>query len=301
MRREQNRPRSSDGKTPVPLSRLQEQGKRRKRRLPLFLAGGVVSLLSAVVVMVAAGSLIAAPETDRARPAFGGKDPSGKLLATIGESIGADAPDAKIALEPDETLVARVKRSARGINVFGRPGAKKPAHEITRRDGQDGRLVFAATRQRGRWLKVMLPIRPNGSSGWIRREMVDLSVSDWAAKVDLSDHVISIRRGGETFGEWRIGLGQQETPTPTGEYYMTELLKPRKPDTVYGAYVFVLSGFSEKLTRFAGGNGELGLHGTNDLSGLGRDVSHGCIRMRDGAITKLAKRLPLGTPITIVD
>ncbi|MDQ4133917.1 MAG: L,D-transpeptidase, partial [Actinomycetota bacterium] len=44
----------------------------------------------------------------------------------------------------------------------------------------------------------------------------------------------------------------------------------------------------------------VGIHGTNDPSGLGRSVSHGCIRMSNRGITALAKTLPLGTPVEIV-
>ena len=53
------------------------------------------------------------------------------------------------------------------------------------------------------------------------------------------------------------------------------------------------------LTSFAGGDGVIGIHGTNDPSTLGKDVSHGCIRMSNSGITKLAKILPLGVPVQI--
>ena len=64
--------------------------------------------------------------------------------------------------------------------------------------------------------------------------------------------------------------------------------------------LFGLSAFSDVYTSFAGGPGQVGLHGTNDPSGLGRDVSHGCVRVTNEAITALAQQLPMGTPISIV-
>ena len=79
-----------------------------------------------------------------------------------------------------------------------------------------------------------------------------------------------------------------------------ELLRPPDPDGPYGAYAYGLSGFSNVLSRFNGGDGVIGIHGTNDPSGLGKDVSHGCIRMSNAGITKLARILPLGVPIEIV-
>ena len=41
------------------------------------------------------------------------------------------------------------------------------------------------------------------------------------------------------------------------------------------------------------------MHGTNDPSGLGKDVSAGCIRVDNDAITRLAAMLLLGTPVEI--
>jgi lipoprotein-anchoring transpeptidase ErfK/SrfK len=72
---------------------------------------------------------------------------------------------------------------------------------------------------------------------------------------------------------------------------------------VYGPYAYPLSGHSEVLTRFNGGDGELGIHGNNDASVLGQSVTAGCIgciRMTNDGITRLASILPLGTPVEIV-
>ena len=54
------------------------------------------------------------------------------------------------------------------------------------------------------------------------------------------------------------------------------------------------------LKDFAGGDGVIGLHGTNDPSSVGKDVSHGCIRLRNQDILQLVKILPLGTPVRIL-
>jgi lipoprotein-anchoring transpeptidase ErfK/SrfK len=92
-----------------------------------------------------------------------------------------------------------------------------------------------------------------------------------------------------------------QTPTPGGLYYIKELLKPPNPNTVYGPYAYGLSGFSDALESFEGGDAVIGIHGTNDPSGLGKDVSHGCIRMPNDQIIKLVEeiKLPLGVPVEI--
>ena len=89
-------------------------------------------------------------------------------------------------------------------------------------------------------------------------------------------------------------------PTPTGHYYIRVLIKAPNPTTVYGPYAYGLSSHSEALSSFDGGDAEIGLHGNDDASVLGRDVTHGCIRMDNTEITKLAGILPLGTPVEIV-
>jgi lipoprotein-anchoring transpeptidase ErfK/SrfK len=97
-----------------------------------------------------------------------------------------------------------------------------------------------------------------------------------------------------------IGVGTQNTPTPAGEYYVKELIRPPNQNTVYGHYVLGLNGFSNVLLHWPGG-GVLGIHGTNDLRSIGRRVSHGCIRMSNSNIELLAHILPLGTPVKVHD
>ena len=96
-----------------------------------------------------------------------------------------------------------------------------------------------------------------------------------------------------------IGVGRAVTPTPRGLAYVTQLLKQPDPHGVYGPWAFGLSIYSRVLTSFGGGPGEVGIHGTDEPAGIGRDVSHGCIRLRNRAIERLARIVPLGTPVFI--
>jgi lipoprotein-anchoring transpeptidase ErfK/SrfK len=107
----------------------------------------------------------------------------------------------------------------------------------------------------------------------------------------------------EQRGRWLravpVGLGTATTPTPGGVYFTEKLLKPTNPNGPYGPYAYGLSGFSPVLNEFMGGNGQIGIHGTNDPAGIGKNVSHGCIRMSNPAIARLATMLPLGVPVQI--
>jgi lipoprotein-anchoring transpeptidase ErfK/SrfK len=146
---------------------------------------------------------------------------------------------------------------------------------------------------------VLLPRRPNQSTGWIRRDQVRLRPVDYEVEVSLSARTVRLLRDGRTQRTWPAGIGRAFTPTPTGRFYVTVKLRPPQISTVYGAWALGLSGYSEVLEQFGTGDGQIALHGTADPSDLGNQVSNGCVRLDDQAITTLAETLPLGTPVTI--
>ena len=98
----------------------------------------------------------------------------------------------------------------------------------------------------------------------------------------------------------RTAIGRRSAPTPRGRFFIVALLKTPNPRGIYGPYAYVLSAHSPVYQTFAGGGGEVGIHGTNTPWLLGRRVSHGCIRVHNRTIRRLARILPLGTPVTIV-
>jgi lipoprotein-anchoring transpeptidase ErfK/SrfK len=146
---------------------------------------------------------------------------------------------------------------------------------------------------------VLLPVRPNGSQGWVRAADVTMLETDYRLTVSTGRHELTVYRAGRAVLRVPAGLGTGTTPTPGGVFYVKELLKPRDPKGAYGPYAYGLSGHSEVLDEFLGGDGEIGIHGTNDPGSVGRSVSHGCIRLRNADITKLTTMLPLGTPVQI--
>jgi lipoprotein-anchoring transpeptidase ErfK/SrfK len=160
------------------------------------------------------------------------------------------------------------------------------------------REVFLVDTVRPGWLRVYLPMRPNGSTGWVRRADVELRESTLRVVVDLSANRLSVRDGGEVVMRQAVAAGTGGTPTPTGRFY-ARMLAETPPSSAYGPYIFALSAYSEVLLTFGGGDGMVGIHGTNDPSSIGQDVSHGCIRMRNAAIRRLARLLPLGAPVLI--
>jgi lipoprotein-anchoring transpeptidase ErfK/SrfK len=149
------------------------------------------------------------------------------------------------------------------------------------------------------WLNVYLPIRPDGSTGWVKASDVTTAANPWRLEADLAEFTLKVFKDGQQVDTIKIGVAKANTPTPGGIYYLTELIKTPNPNGDYGPFAYGLSGYSNALTSFNGGPGQLGLHGTNEPQLIGTQVSHGCIRMNNADITRLAGELPLGTPIQI--
>lgn len=191
---------------------------------------------------------------------------------------------------------ARVPRVA----VYRSATASRPRMTLANPNRDGAPLVFLVAAVDRYRLRVLLPTRPNLSQGWIARRQVGLARDSYRIAVRLASHRMTIWRDGRLIQRYRVGIGRRAvTPTPLGRYYITELLRQPDPGGAYGPYAFGLSAYSDVLHEFAGGNGEIGIHGTNDPSGVGKNVSHGCIRVYNSVIIRLAHELPLGTPVQI--
>ncbi len=203
----------------------------------------------------------------------------------------------------NETLVARAEVDV--IPVYESAEATEPKMELDRRNETTGNLVFVVDNQAispdGRH-QVQLPVRPNGSTGWVNASDVSLTVHDYWIEIELSAFELRLFKGDDEILTTPIGVGTQDTPTPGGTYYIKELLQPPNPNGPYGTYAYGLSGFSNVLQSFGGGDGVIGVHGTNQPELIGSEVSHGCIRMENATISKMVEEigLPLGVPVDIL-
>ena len=162
----------------------------------------------------------------------------------------------------------------------------------------DGDRVVLVLDEQDDWLLVDLPIRPNGTMGWVRRSDVTLTTHSAMILVDLSEMRLWAWEDGALVAEGAIALGADETPTPPGDYFVNEIQEQDDPDTLFGSWIIGTSGFSEVLGLVDGGDPAVAIHGTNDPSVLGTEVSLGCVRVHDDVVGRLA-RLPLGTPVEV--
>jgi lipoprotein-anchoring transpeptidase ErfK/SrfK len=205
------------------------------------------------------------------------------------------------------SYIAAVKPSVTSVAIYATPDAAEPAQQfpnpwLYQADNPDTKVpqVFLVKTQRADgWVEVLLPVRPNGSTGWVHASDVTLTPNPFHIVVSLSAHTITVTNARSVIYTGPVAVGAPETPTPTGNYYLYVLLQAPDPTGPYGPYAYGLSSHSDALATFAGSDAEIGLHGNDDASVLGQDVSHGCVRMDNDAITALSKQLPLGTPVDI--
>ena len=161
-------------------------------------------------------------------------------------------------------------------------------------------LAIARTQdRRGRlWVRVRLPALPNGSTGWVPRSALGgYGTVLTRLVVDRRRLTATLFRAGRRVLKAPVGIGRRSSPTPRGEFYVRNRIT-RYRSAFYGPVAFGTSARSPVLTDWPGG-GFVGIHGTNRPSLIPGRVSHGCIRMRNADIRRLAREMPPGTPITI--
>ena len=108
---------------------------------------------------------------------------------------------------------------------------------------------------------------------------------------------LTLLRDGREVMRVPVGVGTADAPTPRGEFVIRNRLT-RYANAFYGPIALGTSARSATLTDWPGG-GYVGIHGTNRPDLIPGDVSHGCIRLRNADIVRLARELPIGTPLTI--
>jgi lipoprotein-anchoring transpeptidase ErfK/SrfK len=150
-----------------------------------------------------------------------------------------------------------------------------------------------------RWVKVLIPVRPNGSTGWVRASDFVFRPITLRVDIDLSERRLTLVRKGKRVRSWMVAVGTPTNPTPTGRFAIAEVIPTGDPKAFLGPLVLPITGFSNTLNEFAGGNGRVAIHGTSQPELIGRRVSHGCIRMRNADVQALARVVRAGTPVII--
>jgi lipoprotein-anchoring transpeptidase ErfK/SrfK len=148
------------------------------------------------------------------------------------------------------------------------------------------------------WIRIRLATLPNGATGWVPRgSLTAFQTIHTRLLVSHSRMRATLYKRGRPIFSTGIGVGQSNSPTPRGEFYVREKLSGYYAPA-YGPRAFGLNARSTVLTDWPGG-GFIGIHGTNAPGLIPGRVSHGCVRVRNDAVMRLFRLMPLGTPVTI--
>ncbi|MGO2112840.1 MAG: L,D-transpeptidase [Pseudoclavibacter sp.] len=251
-----------------------------------------IALLLAFAIMtiaVMAGCQAAAPEA--------ATDPGSSAAA----ASGTPAATPETTAEPGQGI-ALTARTSGPVEVFTAPDDMPfTTLDAQTRFGTQTVLLVTATETHdgAEWLEVLLPVRPNGATGWVHADQVEQREVALAVEIDLEARELTLLQAGETLWSTPTAIGDADHPTPIGTFFVTDKLETGDAASSYGPYAIGLSARSDVLTEFAGGDGQVGIHGTNEPASIGQAASHGCLRIDNDLVAELAHVLPLGTPVTI--
>ena len=148
------------------------------------------------------------------------------------------------------------------------------------------------------WTQIRIPGRPNGRVGWVTRYALGkFQKTRWRVVVNRRHLKMTVYWNGKRRWQRPVGIGKRTTPTPAGRFWIRERFTIADPSGSYGPEAFGTSAYSS-LPGWPGG-GVVGIHGTNEPSLIPGQPSHGCIRVPNRSIRRLARLMPIGTPIWI--
>ena len=267
------------------------------------LTGSAVLLGVAAVVVSIAGCGLGTGDDPAVRT---GADPEPRAAIAPGTPAARRAesghPRRPVPTVPNQPrhgryfAILRVRDGAH-VALFANPRGRFIS-TVGDRSGFGSPYVFAVARQRGSWLGVISPQRPDGVLGWVRFDTAKLSRywTRYSLRVLLSKRTMELRYGGKVLGRYTVTVGATGSGTPRGHFGITDALAfDHSP--FYGCCALALSGHQVHLPVGWLGGDRIAIHGTPGP--VGYAASHGCIRATDDTMRTLFRRVPLGTPVFV--
>jgi hypothetical protein len=212
-------------------------------------------------------------------------------------STSADARSGNGPRSPGVTLVATTHGD---IPAFAGPGQ----HQVGTVPGSwhDAPSKLPVVRSEPGWYEVRLAQRPNGGRAWVLARDVTIAYTPYRIVIDLASTRLTLMRNNEPVFSAPIGIGTQQYPTPTGQFFVALLAEP--PEPAYGPFVMVTSAHSDTITDWMrSGDAIIGIHGPlgsdRAIGAGGAAVSAGCIRLHEDDLLRL-RVVPVGSPVDIV-
>ena len=252
----------------------------------------------------------------------------GLMLSSGGGTAGATgqpspAPPARSPAPPARSAVLPARQAAR-LRPAGQPPAVPDSTELATvlatapRYAAPGRLtagtvpatwyerpsVLPVIATRPGWVRVRLAQRPDGSTAWLPAGDVTLSSTPYRIVVDLATTRLALYDHGRMVFSAPAGVGAEDDPTPTGEFFVAFDEPPPESDPGYGPFIIVTSDHSQAISDWDGsGDAVIGIHGPlgedSLIGATGARISHGCVRLHLQSLERLAQ-VPPGTPIDVI-
>jgi lipoprotein-anchoring transpeptidase ErfK/SrfK len=265
-----------------------------RRSLVSWAIAGVVAVLAVIVALAAVGG--SAPEgpgrtapggAARAPPAAQGA--GGRSASTTFTTVDAAPPDRAPSSVTDGLVVHPVRETTVHDVPDGRPIARMEPTQL-------GDTWLPVIAEKADWVQVLLPSKPNGSTGWLRSGDLERAKTPYTVEVHLGSKRLELLRDDEVVGEWTVGIGKESAPTPTGRTFLLGAFTDDEQE--YSPVILPLGAHSPTHDTFGGGPGTVAIHTwpTDDVYGTA--TSDGCIRVPPDALDQLSE-VPLGTLVMI--
>ena len=117
--------------------------------------------------------------------------------------------------------------------------------------------------------------------------------------VSIPDRKLALIEDGRVVKIYRVAVGADVSPSPAGEFRIVHRIPQ---PTYYVPGKVIPPGPANPLgTRWLGlSQKSFGIHGTNEPRSIGRNSSHGCIRMRNRDVEDLFARVRAGDRVELV-
>lgn len=278
------------------------------RRIATWACALAACLLTAPAASYAAATeppAASTPTPAQATPAPLPSDPNEPVAVTVKDPMSVLVEPGKEQKLSNETTITRWAHAQSTSKILSepRPGARTITRlrYLTEDKAAEVYIVLAAMLDANQrtWLKIRVPMRGHGRTGWVLAE--DLSapyVVRTQLVIDRKSLKATLRKNGQKIWQASVGIGKAGTPTPNGDFWIRERLKGLGNNSAYGPWAFGTSAYSN-ISDWPGG-GVVGIHGTNEPGKIPGRPSHGCVRLRNDKIRSLVRLMPIGTPVRIV-
>ncbi|WP_158889107.1 L,D-transpeptidase family protein [Amycolatopsis anabasis] len=264
----------------------------------------VLALLIAAVLVAATGSSDGNSAEDRSGETTIAvqaheipPQPVDNLAALTESTTFTTVPAAPADIDRDRVPVGRVVHPRNLVPVYAQPGGPAIAALPPQQINSDTWLPVIA--EEPGWVQVLLPSRPNGSTGWvsIQDSSVETAHTPYRLVVDRSAFRMQLFRDGQQLGNWTIGVGKPGAETPPGRTFIMASIQDSRQ--TFSPVILPLGTHSASHETYGGGPGTTGIHGWPTTTVFGRPSSDGCIRVPADALRVLSTWVPIGTPVLI--